>query len=146
MISMRTPMAAQKAAADLLLPVRGAVDRARRPERGEQFAVNVALDRLGRHLHGDDRHGRHPGTPVEARGMIAQEFADDFCLAHARVAIEQQTRHAIARRIGRGDPQGGRAPLRDCSKSSQRSARIQAMRSSSGRAAAAPIGRQQMGV
>lgn len=92
--------AAQQPAADLLLPVRRPIDRTRRAERCQQLAVDIPFDRLGRHLHRHHRHGGDPGALVETCGMVAQEFADDLGLAHAGVAVEQQARHAVPRRVG----------------------------------------------
>src|SRR5277367_5968690 len=53
----------------------------------------------GGYIHNDDRGFCDPGPMIIARWMQAFEFLDCHGLAHAAIAVEQQTGHSTAGRI-----------------------------------------------
>jgi hypothetical protein len=70
-------------------------------ERQTSFSrANVPLDRLGRHLCNHHRTMINTGCLTELWRVIAFKLSDDLGPSHTGIAIDQQTGHPVARRIG----------------------------------------------
>ena len=69
-----------------------------RAEGHQKLFAEVLLERLGRHLHRDDRNPRRAVDLVEHGRMVANELLDDVRFPHAWRSREQKAGHAVSRR------------------------------------------------
>ncbi len=94
------PGRAQQRAADIFLAGQCAPGHCRRAHTGQQFAVEVPFERLGRHLSNHHWTTINTGHLTELWRVSALELADNLGLSHARVAIDQQTGHPVTGWVG----------------------------------------------